>query len=145
MILTVKTKDTILTSKGTTSIPAAIRQAAGLFPGSRIAWEFEGGEIRARRREGVDTKAQPHARKYAGTRQGIVQALNYSGERGHDPVQPRGSRSWSCRISSSAPRPWFIVGRILPMTAAGPRFGRNWIVSGLNGADPKHTLPAGRL
>jgi hypothetical protein len=35
MILTVKTKDTVLTSKGTTSIPAAIRQAAGLFPGSR--------------------------------------------------------------------------------------------------------------
>ena len=31
MILTVKTKDTVLTSKGTTSIPAAIRQAAGLF------------------------------------------------------------------------------------------------------------------
>ena len=51
MILTVKTKDTVLTSKGTTSIPAAIRQAAGLFPGSR-AWDFEGGEIRARRREG---------------------------------------------------------------------------------------------
>ena len=48
MILTVKTKDTVLTSKGTTSIPAAIRQAAGLFPGSRIAWDFAGGEIRAR-------------------------------------------------------------------------------------------------
>jgi bifunctional DNA-binding transcriptional regulator/antitoxin component of YhaV-PrlF toxin-antitoxin module len=52
MILTVKTRDTILTSKGTTSIPMAIRQAAGLFPGSRIAWDYEGGEIRARRREG---------------------------------------------------------------------------------------------
>ena len=50
MILTVKTKDTVLTSKGTTSIPVAIRQAAGLFPGSRIARDFEGGEIRARRR-----------------------------------------------------------------------------------------------
>ena len=60
MILTVKTKDTVLTSKGTTSIPAAIRQAAGLFPGSRIAWDFEGGEIRARRREGGASKAQTH-------------------------------------------------------------------------------------
>ena len=65
-----KTKDTILTSKGTTSIPAAIRQAAGLFPGSGIAWEFEGGEIRARRREGGNSKSQTHIRKYAGTWQG---------------------------------------------------------------------------
>jgi bifunctional DNA-binding transcriptional regulator/antitoxin component of YhaV-PrlF toxin-antitoxin module len=70
MILTVKSKDTTLTSKGTTSIPAAIRQAAGLFPGSRIAWDFEGGEIRARRREGGTNKAQTHIRKYAGTWQG---------------------------------------------------------------------------
>jgi len=51
-MLGVLTKDTVLTSRGTTSIPKAIRQAAGLFPGSRIAWDFEGGEIRARRREG---------------------------------------------------------------------------------------------
>ena len=70
MILTVKTKDTILTSQGTTSIPMAIRQAAGLFPGSRIAWEFQGGKIRARRREGGASKAQTHIRKYAGTWQG---------------------------------------------------------------------------
>ena len=70
MILTVKTKDTVLTSKGTTSIPAAIRQAAGLFPGSRIAWDFADGEIRARRREGGAAKAQTHIRKYAGTWQG---------------------------------------------------------------------------
>jgi hypothetical protein len=65
-----KARDTTLTSKGTTSIPAAIRQAAGLFPGSRIAWTFEGGEIRAHRREGVTTKAQAHIQKYAGTWQG---------------------------------------------------------------------------
>jgi bifunctional DNA-binding transcriptional regulator/antitoxin component of YhaV-PrlF toxin-antitoxin module len=52
MILAVKTNDTVLTSKGTTRIPAAIRRAAGLFPGSRIAWDSEGGKIRARRREG---------------------------------------------------------------------------------------------
>ena len=70
MILTVKTKDTVLTSKGTTSIPAAIREAAGLFPGSRIVWGFEGGEIRARRREGGTSKAQTHIQKYAGTWQG---------------------------------------------------------------------------
>jgi hypothetical protein len=74
MILTVKARDTILTSKGTTSIPAAIRQAAGLFPGSRIAWEYEKGEIRARRREGGTSKAQAHIRKYAGTWEG-----HYSG------------------------------------------------------------------
>jgi hypothetical protein len=66
----VKTKDTVLTSKGTTSIPAAIRQAAGLFPGSRIAWDFEDGEIRARRREGGTNKAKTHIQKYAGTWQG---------------------------------------------------------------------------
>ena len=66
-ILTMRTKDTILTSKGTTTIPAAIRQAAGLFPGSRIAWDFAGGEIRARRREGGASKAQTHIRQYAGT------------------------------------------------------------------------------
>ncbi|MGO8931280.1 MAG: AbrB/MazE/SpoVT family DNA-binding domain-containing protein [Limisphaerales bacterium] len=65
-----KTKDTVLTSKGTTSIPAAIRKAAGLFPGSRIAWDFEDGEIRARRRESRTTKAQRHIQKYAGTWQG---------------------------------------------------------------------------
>ena len=70
-----KVRDTVLTSKGTTSIPAPIRQAAGLFPGSRIAWEFEGGEIRARRREGGVNKAQAHIRKYAGTWQG-----HWSGE-----------------------------------------------------------------
>ena len=70
MNLAVKARDTVLTSKGTTSIPAAIRQAAGLLPGSRIAWEFEGGEIRARRREGGANKAQTHIRKYAGTWQG---------------------------------------------------------------------------
>ena len=70
MILTKKANDTILTSKGTTSIPAAIRQAAGLFPGSRIAWEYAGGEIRARRREGGTNKVQNHIRKYAGSWQG---------------------------------------------------------------------------
>jgi len=70
MILTVQTKDTVLTSKGTTTIPAAIRQAAGLFLGSRIAWDFADGEIRARRREGGAAKAQTHIRKYAGTWQG---------------------------------------------------------------------------
>jgi hypothetical protein len=70
MTLAVRTKDTILTSKGTTSIPVAIRQAAGLFPGCRIAWEFEAGEIRARRREGGASKAQTHIRKYAGTWRG---------------------------------------------------------------------------
>ena len=37
MFLTVKMKDTVLTS-----IPAPIRLAAGLFPGSRIARDFEG-------------------------------------------------------------------------------------------------------
>ncbi len=42
MILTVKTRDTVLTSKCTTSIPAAIRKAAGLLPGSRIARDSEG-------------------------------------------------------------------------------------------------------
>ena len=70
MILAVKVRDTILTSKGTTSIPATIRQAAGLFPGSRIAWDFEGGEIRARRREVGVSKAPTHIRKYAGTWRG---------------------------------------------------------------------------
>jgi hypothetical protein len=69
-----KTKDTILTSKATTSIPAAIRHAAGLFPGSRIAWDFAGGEIRARRREGGASKPRTHIRKYAGTWDG-----HYSG------------------------------------------------------------------
>jgi hypothetical protein len=68
----VKTKDTVLTSRGTTSIPKAIRQAAGLFPGSRIAWDFEGGEIRARRREGRTGKAQTHIQKYAGTWRGAL-------------------------------------------------------------------------
>jgi beta-glucanase (GH16 family) len=85
MILTVQMKDTVLTSKGTTTIPAAIRQAAGLFPGGRIAWDFADGEIRARRREGGAAKAQMHIRKYAGMWQGIVRARNYCGGHGHDP------------------------------------------------------------
>ncbi len=70
MILIAETKDTMLTSKGTTSIPAAIRQEAELFPGSRIAWKFESGEIRGRWREGGASQTQSHIRKYAGTWQG---------------------------------------------------------------------------
>ena len=66
-ILTVKAKETILTSKGTTSIPIAIRKAAGLHSGSRILWEFADGEIRARRKESRVTQAQSHIAKFAGS------------------------------------------------------------------------------
>jgi len=69
-MLLVQARDTTLTSKGTITIPAAIRRAAGLSPGSRIAWSFEKGEIRARRRQAGATEAWKHILSYAGTWQG---------------------------------------------------------------------------
>ena len=65
-----KARETILTSKGTTSIPIAIRKAAGLHSGARIVWDFADGEIRARRKEGGASRAQSHIAKFAGTWEG---------------------------------------------------------------------------
>ena len=60
-------RESILTSKGTTSIPKTIRKAAGLMTGSRLVWEFAGGEIRARRKDSRASRVRNHIRKYAGT------------------------------------------------------------------------------
>lgn len=62
-----KTQETILTSKGTTRIPKPILKAAGLMTGSRLVWDFQGGEIRARRKDTAASRVQSHIRKYAGT------------------------------------------------------------------------------
>jgi bifunctional DNA-binding transcriptional regulator/antitoxin component of YhaV-PrlF toxin-antitoxin module len=64
--------ETIVTSKGTIRIPAAIRKAAGVATGSRIIWEFRNGLIQAQVKRGLFNVTREHIQKYSGTWDGYL-------------------------------------------------------------------------
>jgi bifunctional DNA-binding transcriptional regulator/antitoxin component of YhaV-PrlF toxin-antitoxin module len=66
MILTMKT-ETKVTSKGTTTIPEELRNAAGIVPGTILTWELRKDGIFARRKPGVLNALQKHIQSRAGT------------------------------------------------------------------------------
>ena len=64
--------DTVVTEKGTTTIPAAIRRVLGIAPGTVLKWSMHGDVIEARKKAGVLNVFQRHIRERAGTWDGKV-------------------------------------------------------------------------
>ena len=61
------TDDTIVTSKGTSTIPLAIRRKVGIVTGTIISWTLKNdGQIVVRKKSGVLNDAQRHIRARAG-------------------------------------------------------------------------------
>jgi bifunctional DNA-binding transcriptional regulator/antitoxin component of YhaV-PrlF toxin-antitoxin module len=61
------TKETVVTHKGTTTIPVKIRRALGIVAGSKLEWSRRGNVIVARKKAGVLNEVQNHIRSRAGT------------------------------------------------------------------------------
>jgi len=59
--------ETIVTSKGTTTIPEALRKSAGIAPGTVLAWELRGDGVFARRKTSALNSHQKHIHSRAGT------------------------------------------------------------------------------
>jgi bifunctional DNA-binding transcriptional regulator/antitoxin component of YhaV-PrlF toxin-antitoxin module len=58
--------ETVVTEKGTTTIPHRIRRDLGISPGTVLQWSTEGGVIQARKKAGVLNELQKHIRQRAG-------------------------------------------------------------------------------
>jgi bifunctional DNA-binding transcriptional regulator/antitoxin component of YhaV-PrlF toxin-antitoxin module len=63
---------TVITSKGTTTIPQRIRQQSGAYPGSRLSWDFKDGVIQAIVRSDEPNQLQQRIRRLAGAWDGGV-------------------------------------------------------------------------
>ena len=63
---------TILTSKGTTSIPLALRRKAGLLPGSELEWSYSNGRLSARKVRGGRNAVQESIGRMAGSWKGAI-------------------------------------------------------------------------
>ena len=74
MIHTVKL-DTIVTTKGTTTIPEPYRKELGISTGTIISWEVRGGKLVGVKRAGVENALQAHIRKYSGAWKGASKVL----------------------------------------------------------------------
>jgi len=55
-----------MTSKGQVTIPKELRDKAGLFPGSKVEFAFENGEIRVRKAKGY-SRGEEVVRRLRGT------------------------------------------------------------------------------
>lgn len=64
--------DTVVTEKGTTTIPNEIRRALGIAPGTVLEWSIRGDVIQARKKPGVLNEVQKRIRQRAGTWEGAV-------------------------------------------------------------------------
>jgi bifunctional DNA-binding transcriptional regulator/antitoxin component of YhaV-PrlF toxin-antitoxin module len=64
--------ETVVTEKGTTTIPSGIRRALGIVPGTVLKWSVQGGVIEARKKAGVLNGVQKHIRERAGLWDGKV-------------------------------------------------------------------------
>ena len=65
--------ETVVTSKGTSTIPQDIRNQAGIGPGTVICWSIrEGGVIVVQKKPGALNEAQRHIRARAGTWDGKI-------------------------------------------------------------------------
>jgi bifunctional DNA-binding transcriptional regulator/antitoxin component of YhaV-PrlF toxin-antitoxin module len=63
---------TILTVKGTTTIPLPLRKRAGLQPGCEIEWDYQGGKLTARKVEGRRNALQASIQRMAGSWKGAI-------------------------------------------------------------------------
>ncbi len=66
--------DTVVTEKGTTTIPNAIRRALGIAPGTVLEWSVRGNTIEARKKAGALNELQKRIRERAGSWDGVVSA-----------------------------------------------------------------------
>ncbi len=66
--------DTIVTVKGTTTIPLAIRRQLGIEAGALLSWTVRDGVIEARKKAGALNALQRHIRDRAGTWDGKLSA-----------------------------------------------------------------------
>lgn len=64
--------DTVVTEKGTTTIPLKIRRALGISPGTVLEWSVRGQAIEARKKPGVLNELQRRIRERAGSWDGPV-------------------------------------------------------------------------
>jgi AbrB family looped-hinge helix DNA binding protein len=65
-------KETVVTVKGTTTIPNAIRRSLGIAPGTVLEWSVHDGVIEARKKPGVLNELQKHIRQRAGSWEGRI-------------------------------------------------------------------------
>jgi len=66
--------DTIVTIKGTTTIPLSIRRQLGIEAGTQLSWSTRDGVIEARKTSGALNAIQRHIRDRAGTWDGTLSA-----------------------------------------------------------------------
>jgi bifunctional DNA-binding transcriptional regulator/antitoxin component of YhaV-PrlF toxin-antitoxin module len=59
--------ETVVTEKGTTTIPNAIRRALGIAAGTVLEWSTHGEVIEARKKPGALNEIQKHIRQRAGS------------------------------------------------------------------------------
>ena len=64
--------DTVVTEKGTTTIPREIRRTCGIGPGTVLEWSVRGDAIEARKKPGVLNELQRRIRERAGSWDGQV-------------------------------------------------------------------------
>ena len=64
--------ETVVTTKGTTTIPNTIRRSLGIAPGTVLEWTARGNVIEARKKGGVLNEFQKHIRQRAGTWEGSI-------------------------------------------------------------------------
>jgi bifunctional DNA-binding transcriptional regulator/antitoxin component of YhaV-PrlF toxin-antitoxin module len=74
--------DTVVTTKGTTTIPERYRKELGISTGTVISWELQGEKLVGIKKEGAENALQAHIRKYSGTWKGASKVLNRT--RGRD-------------------------------------------------------------
>lgn len=68
--------ETVVTSKGTSTIPMDIRRKAGISTGTVIQWNLEpDGRIVVRKKPGELNEAQRHIRARAGAWEGAVSGV----------------------------------------------------------------------
>jgi len=66
--------NTVVTEKGTTTIPNEIRRALGIGPGTVLQWSVRGDAIEARKKAGVLNGLQRRIRERAGSWDGKISA-----------------------------------------------------------------------
>lgn len=64
--------DTVVTGKGTTTIPTEIRRALGIAPGTVLQWSVRGDALEARKKPGALNELQKRIRERAGSWDGTV-------------------------------------------------------------------------
>jgi bifunctional DNA-binding transcriptional regulator/antitoxin component of YhaV-PrlF toxin-antitoxin module len=81
MIHTMKL-DTIVTTKGTTTIPQPYRKELGISSGTIISWQVQAGKLVGVKKPGAGNALQAHIHKYSGVWKGASKVLRKT--RGRD-------------------------------------------------------------